>query len=304
MFFSIFRDIKIAFQNFYRNIGLFLVTIIIIILALFSINLLIVLNILTNASIDVIKKKIDISVYFKPETSQDQVFSIKSRLEVLPEVENVQFLQKKDALLWFQKKHKDDPKILEALQELDDNPLGDSLIIQAKKIKDYKTILNILDERQYKNFIYDKDFGDYENFIDQLNLSSNKAQQITLIISIIFIFIGILVIFNTVKITIHTRREEIGIMKLVGATNWFIKIPFILETIICGIFAFSFCIILFYPFLYIIQPLISGFLEDYNFNIVSYFNRHFLQIFGWQFVFIVILSIISSILAIKKYLKV
>ncbi len=304
MFFSIFRDIKIAFQNFYRNVGLFLVTIIIIILALFSINLLIVLNILTNASINVIKNKIDISVYFKPEISQEQVHSIKSRLEVLPEIKNVQFLQKKDALLKFQKIHKNDPKILEALQELDDNPLGDSLIIQAKEIRDYKIILNILNEKQYNNYIYDKDFGDYEKYINQLNLSSKKIQQIILVISFLFSLIGILVILNTVKITIYTRREEIGIMKLVGATNWFIKIPFILETIICNLFAFLICIIIFYPFLYIIQPLIVGFLEDYNFNIIIYFKQHFLQIFGWQFVFVIILAIISSSLAIKKYLKI
>ncbi len=304
MFFSIFRDIKIAFQNFYRNIGLFLVTIIIIILALFSINLLIVLNILTNASIDVIKNKIDISVYFKPEISQEQVYSIKSRLEVLPKIKNVQFLQKKDALEKFQKIHKNDPKILEALRELDDNPLGDSLIIQAKEISDYKIILNILNEKQYNNYIYDKDFGDYEKYIDQLNLSSKKIQQIILFVSFIFIVIGVLVILNTVKITIYTRREEIGIMKLVGATDWFIKIPFILETIICNLFAFLICIIIFYPFLYIIQPLIAGFLEDYNFNIIVYFQQHFLQIFGWQFVFIIILGIISSSWAIKKYLKI
>ncbi|PKL72773.1 hypothetical protein CVV26_00745 [Candidatus Kuenenbacteria bacterium HGW-Kuenenbacteria-1] len=304
MFFFIFRDIKIAFQNFYRNLWLFLVTIIIIVLALFSVNLLIVLNVLTNISVEVIKEKIDISVYFKPEASEEQIYSIKSRLEVLPEVKNARYLSKKEALEWFQKNHENDPKILEALQGLEDNPLGDSLIIRAKKISDYKTILNILDEKQYNNFIYDKNFGDYENYIDQLNLISKKIQQIILIISLAFILIGILVILNTVRITIYARREEIRIMKLVGATNWFIKVPFILETVICAIFAFLFSIILFYPFLNIIQPLIFGFLKNYDFNIVTYFNQHFLQIFGWQFVCIIILSIISGSVAIKKYLKI
>ena len=93
-------------------------------------------------------------------------------------------------------------------------------------------------------------------------------------------------------------------MKLVGATNWFIKVPFILEIIICGIVAFLCSILILYPFLNVVQPLIFGFLKDYDLNIVAYFNQHFLQIFGWQFVFIIIFSIISSSVAIKKYLKV
>ncbi len=304
MFLSFFRDIKIAFQNFYRNLWIFLVTIIIIVLALFSVNLLIILNVLTSASINIIKEKIDISVYFKPEISYEQVFSIKSRLEVLPEVSSIKYLSKKDALEWFQKNHENDPKILEALQGLEDNPLGDSLIIRAKEIKDYQVVLNILDEKQYNNFIYDKKFGDYENYINQFNLISKKIQQVILIISLIFILIGILVVLNTVRITIYARREEIKIMKLVGATNWFIKIPFILEMIVCGSFAFLFSVILFYPFLSIIQPFIFGFLKNYDLNIIEYFNQHFWQIFGWQFVFIIIFSIISSSIAIKKYLKI
>lgn len=306
MFVSTYRTIKFAVQGFWRNIWLSVVTVIILVLTLLSISIVWGTNVVASQAIASIKDKVDVSVYFKPEVKADQVLAIQYRLEDMSQVKSVQYVSPEDALAKFKEAHKNDPVILESLNELKDNPLGATLIIKANNIDDYPEILKVLDDPNYSNLIYeeDKSFEDSKSVITRLSDISHKVGKIGLVISGVFIIITILIVFNTVRINIYTHREEIGIMKLVGATNWFIRSPFLLESVLYGIISAGIAIAIFYPLLGVISPQVSNFFEGYNFNLINYFNSHFWLFLGFLILCAVLLSVVSSAVAIGKYLKV
>ena len=307
MLVSLFRLLKIAIQSFYRNIWLSFVTLTIIILSLISVNVLIILNIFTNTAIDNVKEKIDINVYLKPNVSEDQAYAVRTKIESINKVKEVSHISADQALINFKKRHLSDDVLMESIDELSENPLGITFIIKANSVEDYPQILSEIEGQEfseYSNWIADKDFNDYKIIIQKLNGISQKIRVVGYIASSILLFITLLIIFNSIKITIYTHHEEIEIMRLVGATSNFIRGPFIVESILYALLSWVFVAIIVYSSLKIIQPRIASFIGvGTNFNIVQYYRDNFIQIFGWQLVFIIVLSIVSSAIAIRKYLK-
>jgi len=304
MFISLFRTIKFAWLGFWRNIWLSIVTIVILVLTLFSISLVGMVNLVANAAIESVKDKIDVSVYFKTSIEEVEILNAKNNLESLSTIKSIEYISAADALDAFREEHKDELSIIEGLDELTDNPLPATLVVQANNIDDYQLILEILNNPEYSNLIEDKDFEDHEQVIANLSNISKRAQRIGIIISGIFIIIAILLIFNTIRINIYTHREEIGIMKLVGASNRFVRSPFLVESFMYAVLAVIISIAILYPLISIISPQVNSFFEGYDFNLLNYLNSHFWQIVLLQLGFAIVLSFLSSSIAIGKYLKV
>lgn len=303
MLFATLRIIKFAWQDFFRNFWLSFVTLTILVLALFSINALIILNLVANSAVGSIEDKIDINVYFKAEIPEDQVKNIQNYLQSLAQVKEVQYISKEQAIANFKETHKDNPKILKSLEEIDDNPLGASLLVKAKTTYDYPFILNNLEEPQYDNLIESKDFDDHKKVIDRITGITQKVTTGVIVIAFVFTLVSILIIFNAIRIALYTHRDEIIAMKLMGATNWFIRSPFLLQGIIFAVLAICLTIIIIYPLLGFIQPYI-GLLLDNNFNLIDYFNHGFVMIFGLELLGAIAINLISSYWAVNKYLNV
>ncbi len=304
MLVSFYRILKFALQDFWRNFWLSVITITIITLALFTVNFLIIFNVITEESVGLIEEKIDISIYFNPEVEENKVRSVESHLLTLSEVKDVEYISQRDALEAFKERHKDDPKISETLEELEENPLGATLVVKAHDPVDYPYILQVLSEAQYTDLISEKDFNDHKIVIDKINSITSKVQKVSFGIIIFFSLITILIVFNTIRMAIYTHREEIGIMKLVGASNWFIRAPFLMEGIIYSLLACAITFALIYPALNFIQPYISEFFEDSSFSLVNYFKQNFIRIFVWELLIVIVLNLLSSYWAMRKYLKV
>lgn len=298
------RTIKFAFQGFIRNIWLSVVTIIILVLMIFSVTMVAGINFVAEKAIDSVKEKVDVSVYFKSDASEEDIVNMQHRLESLSEVKEVDYISKSVALDNFKEKHKDDEVILESINELDENPLSATLVIKANTIDDYPDILTVLDNPDYAAIISDRNFDNNESVISRLSELSNQLERIGIIVSIVFIIIAILIVFNTIRINIYTHREEIGIMKLVGATNWFVRAPFLVESMLYAILSVAITLALLYPLLGVIAPQVNSFFEGYNLDIISYFNANLIMIIAWQLTFVIALSIISSSIAIGRYLRV
>lgn len=303
MFTSIFRVIKFSFQDFFRNFWLSIVTLTILILALFTVNLLIIFNLVTHTAVSTIEDKVDINVYFKPDISEDQVQNVQKYLQAMPQVKEVTFVSKDQALADFKTKHADNVKILQSLEEVSVNPLGASLIIKAKNTGDYPVILENLQTPQYDNLIESKNFDDHKIVIERINGITSKVSRGVVIIAILFVLISVLIIFNAIRMAIYTHREEIMAMKLVGATDWFVEMPYLLQGLIFAFFSVLITIIIIYPLLGFLRPYLQLILEN-NFNIVNYFNDNFGLIFGLEFLGVMFLNLISSYIAVKRYVKV
>ena len=304
MFISLIRILKFSFQDIWRNIWLSLITVTIMVLALITINFLIVFNVITKIASDVVQDRIDVSVYLKNTVSPEQTDSIKQYLLSLSDIENVEVITPDLAMERFKEKYKDNEKILQSVTELETNPLGYTLVVKAKDPSAYPNIMASLDAPQYSDFILDKSYEDHEAMISKIESISGRVQKAGIIISLIFILISTLIVINTIRIAIYTHREEIGIMRLVGATNWFIRMPFLVESIIFSIVAIIISTTVLYPILSVCQPYLESFFETQNYNVLDYFNQNFIKIFGLEFLGIVLINIIASSLAIRRYLKV
>ncbi len=304
MFVALFRVFKFSSQDFWRNFWLSAATVVVLVLSLVSINFLLTLNVLAKTAVAEVQNKIDVSIYFKQGVPESEVGSVKSYLLSLPQVKTAEYVSPEHALSEFQKKHQNDPVILESLKEVGDNPLGATLVVTAHSPEDYQAILKVFDDPQYAAIIQDKNFDDHAAVVDKINSISEKAEKTGVGIAGLFAIVGVLIGFNTVRMSIYTHREEIGIMKLVGAANWFVRAPYLASGILYGLFSVLLAVIVTYPLLGFAEPYFAGFFGGSNFKLVEYFTQNFIPIFGWQFVGVVLLNMVTSSLAVGRYLKV
>lgn len=301
---SLSRGLLFALQSFWRNIWLSLATVFIVFLALVSVNFLLMINVITDSAVGAVKDRIDVSVYFKPEVKESKIAEVKTKLEGLSQVKEIIYKSPEENLAVFSERHANDLQIQETLKELSGNPMGATLIIKAKDLKDYPEILRYLDDPAISSLVEEKNFEDNQLIIDRINQIGVNVKKIMMIISLIFIIIAILIVFNTVRVAIFTHQNEIAIMKLVGAGNWFIRFPFVFETILAGLLAVVAAVIFLYPVLSFAQNYFNTFFAGADFNLVGYFNGNFLIIFGTELIAIVIINTISALVAISKYLNV
>jgi len=294
-----------GFVNFWRNSWLSLTTTMIVTLTLLVISALVILSFLGNIALDSIQDKIDVSVYFKTSVSEKEILMVKGRLENLSEVKSVEYVSREQALERFKAEHQDDALVLDSLKG-DDNPLPASLEIKAENPEQYELIAQALEDPFYKLLIAEDGVNYYQNKtkIDRLASITTFMRRTGLGVSLGFIVIALLVVFNSIRVTIYTRREEIEIMKLVGASNWYIRWPFVLEGVMYGIFAMLISFLVIVPLVYYLSPRVLDYLGGEESGLISSFWRSILVLGIFQFVIGILIGTLSSLLAIRRHLKV
>jgi cell division transport system permease protein len=298
------RVIKTGFTNFFRNIWLSLAATLIMAITLFTISTIILLYASTQLSIDRIKDKVGISAYFNNQTTDAEIQNIKAELELMPEIKEVEFIPNDVAIDKFREAHKDEPLLLETLDEFKDseNPLPNSFAIKANDMEDYDTISNILKSERYG--VYFDKIRDNKIVIDRLLKIIQVLTQLGIILIVVFTTVTIMVMFNTIRLTIYNRREEVEIMRLVGATNMYIRGPFIVEGIMYGLIATI-----------VISGLILAFLPIMATNIEHLLqlpydlSNGFIQTLFWEIlitnlVVSLVMGVIASSIAMRRYLKI
>ncbi|MBI2514974.1 ABC transporter permease [Candidatus Wolfebacteria bacterium] len=302
MFTALSRIIRYGLLGFWRNGWLSTATISIILIALFVFESLIIFQILTQTALDAIQNKIDISVYFKSDAPEDEILKIKQVLSGLEEVKSVEYVSKDQALEAFQSRHKDDEAITESLKELEENPLLASLDIKAQDPKKYAAIAEYLDKSSFKDRFQKVSYTQNAVVIERLSKVIDTAEKGGVTLIVVLALLAVLVTFNTIRLAIYSSREEIGIMRLVGASNTFIRGPYLVEGIIYGAIGAFLSVLFALPIIYITSPYIKIFIPEMN--LWSYFLNRIFFIFLYQLLFGVTLGIISSAIAVRKYLKI
>lgn len=306
MIYKVARIFKFAFQNIGRNIWLSLVTISMMVVALLAVNFFVLGNAVLTSLVQTVEQKVSMTVYFKQTTQSDDILSIAEKLRTLPQVKDVEYVSKETALESFKKKYTTEQNSLieDSVRELDVNPLSASIVIRAKSLDAYPLLVEFLKDQNYESLIEKKNVNDRSRLIEKLKIIKGNLSLVALGVMIFFSLIISLIIFNTIRITIYSRRREIGIMKLVGATNWFIRTPLFLEGIFYGLFSIILIIMLVFPLLSIVQAPLAKFFDGSAFDVIGYFNDHFLLIFGYQLLGLCVITLFSSTIAIGRYLRV
>lgn len=261
------------------------------------------LFVLTNYSIKTIQNTVDISVYFKIGLAEEQINSIQADIQADERVKEVGYVSAQQAFDEFKIKHQNDPLIMASLNELTENPLPATLHVKTHNLEDYPAIADKLQTGQYKDFIDKVNFEDNRVIIERLNKVLGFIITFGLALVIVFIAIAVLVIFNTIRLTIYNRKEEVEIMRLVGATNWYIRGPFLTESILYSIFSTAITIALFIPIFTKIIPKVTDYVNpQVNLYTNNVFNFALLVVI--LFGLALVLSIFSTLFAIRKYLKI
>lgn len=302
MFNSLKRVIQAGYKSFSRNIGLSLATVFIMILVLILLTFLFLLRPTADILIQGFEEKIDISVYFKEYVLGEDVLSIKESIKENPDIKEIEYISKEQALDAFEQRHKDNPVIMESLKEIGFNPFVASLSIKATEIDKYEQIAEYLEASPYATLIDNIDFFERRTVIETV-ASLNESIKSTLFIFIFILgMIGFLVGFNTIKMGIYSLTEEIKVMKLVGASNWFVRGPFLIQGIIVGGIAALAALLITLLLSYGFDTRVQFFIPE--FSIFNLFTNNFWSIVLLQFGAGIGLGIFSSIIAIRKYLEV
>jgi len=300
---SFLRLIKFALQDIFRNFSLSFMTVLILVLMLLSINTLAIIQVLTDEATTSVKNKVDVTVYFDHEATDEDISEIKGYVQSFPEVTSIKYLTREEVLEEFRSHHQDNAEIIESLDELEENPLGPTMVIKTRQPSDYQKIINSLNVPEYETLIEAKTFGDTEIAIDRINVITRQVERFSIILTGLFTIIAFFIIFNTIRVSIYTQRVEISIKKLVGATNWFVRGPYIIEAFIFSIISTAGA----YGLVYIASGAMDPYIEVVFGRadiLTNYFVSNIIMLVGIQFVTVLLLTIFSSLLAMRRHLQV
>jgi len=302
--FTLFKRIfRASWLNFRRNIGLSLATIFILLITISLITSLFLFRKISQFLIAELEAKVDISVYFKEDSTEEEILKAEDELSKMSEVKEVEYISQEMAREKFIQKHKDNPLLMASLEEIGENPFLASLNIKAQKPEQYETLANFLENSDFKNYIEQPiDYYQRKPIINKLSSITSVINKAGIGISIILILLSFLVAFNTIRLAIFNQREEIFIMRLVGASNWFIRGPFLFQGVIAGFFATLITILIFFLTCWGLGPKLEIFLP--NFNLQDFFFQNLWILFSIQLLTGMILGIFSSLIAMRRYLKV
>jgi len=299
------RIIRSGYKNFIRSGFTSVASVLIMTITLFVITSLIFVQVALNSSLNDIKEKVDVTVYFVQDTAEADILDVQSALEKLPEVKSVTYTSSEEALNQFKDKHANDYLTLQALDELNGNPLGATLNIKAKDPSQYESISNYFENGDAFSkgalTIIDKvDYHQNKIVIDRLNAIISGAQKLGFVFSFILILISLAITFNTIRLIIYMSREEIGVMRLVGAGKKYIQGPFIVSGVLVGLTSAVVTILLFIP----VSIWLGNQMTDFvGINMFTYYKDNFFQLFIIMLVSGVLLGGISSFLAVIRYIK-
>src|SRR3989338_2444287 len=289
---TLLRALKFAFQNAWRNVWLSLITVSMLLLTLVTVNILLVLQQVTTRAISFAESRIDVSVYFNETTTPERVASAAGYLRGLPQVRDVQTVTADEALTRFRARHADDEEILHSLDEIGHNPFGPTLVVKANTAAEFPFILEALENPQFQSDIREKYFSNWEDIINRIRQATDRIRVVGLILSAIFLAIASLIVFNTVRMGLFMYREEIGIMKLVGASNWFVRMPFLLEALIYSLIATGIMTAIAYPAVAFLDTKFSAYFGGYPTELVSFYTSHGPLIFLLQFLCLSVISMV------------
>lgn len=302
MWLSLTRIIKFGWEKIRREKSSSLASLIIMTIVALTVSSLFFLRGASGFLIREVERSMDVSAYFKDGASEDDILQIKERLLHLPEVKEVVYVSKDEALAKFSELHGGNDALMQALQAVGQNPLASSLNVKAKDPNKYETISSFFQQGSFAPFVLKVDYYQRAPILKKLVAVTRAIHTGFLGVTIALSIVSILVAFNTIYLTIHSSREEIEIMRLVGASNWFIRGPFLVQGIIIGIFASLFSFALFVPAILYLSPKLALLMP--GFYIASYLWSNLFSFVFLQLAVGIGLGVVSSMIAIRRYLKV
>lgn len=298
---TIQRISKTAMISLWRNRWLSLAATLVMILTLFTVSFFVCLLVMVNSTSNMLREKVDISVYFNDSATNDQVFSLQNTLMGRSDVKSVDYISKDKALEIWRSQNTDNTQLRDIISS-DYNPLPRSLDIKTDQPEDLDAVNSFVSSDEYKSLIKEISYRKNKDLIDRLIKITTFIKYVGWILSTLFVVISVLIIYNTIRLTIYARSEEIDIMRLVGASDWHVQGPFIFEGVAYGIVAALISSLVLGITAKLFLPAAGNYLGVSN---VSTLIAHisFVVVMLSQLVAGVVLGTFCSVFAVKKHLN-
>jgi cell division transport system permease protein len=301
------RMFRNGFLNFTRNGMVSLASVLVMTITLSVLSGILLFEHVLESTLVSVENKVDVSVYFVPGAAESTILDLEEKVAAIPEVAETTYVSERDALADFRARHANDQTTIQALDELDTNPIGGMLNIRAKDISQYESISNFFNDTStlgagMGGIIDHVDYNKNKAEIDAIQGLLKKGRMLGLVVTLVLMLLSVIVTFNTMRLAIYFAREEISVMRLVGASRAHIRGPFIVEGAVYGLVSTLVTLVLFIPITLWFGKHMTDFFQ--GINLFTYYLRHI-----YEFVLILLafgtgLGALSSVLATRKYLRV
>lgn len=299
---SLLRVANIGFHNFIRNAWLSTSAIAIMVVTLTIIMTSLVVNSALNDTVADIASNITVSVYLKPDVDDAAKNDLLNTLENDENVAEVKYVSQQDALGIFQNRYNDDEKILEAFAQAGSDTLPPSYEVTVKDLSNIDSVVAVANDDRFNDVVDDtsvnetrkESIGKIAKAQDFVNIASIGAAAV-------FAGISILIIFNTIRMAVFTRSDEIEIMKLIGATPRYIRAPFLFEASLYGVFAGIISTVILYSVLLGLGPSVNSQLLIEP--TIEWYTSHFLLVMLAAIIGGLIIGLFSSMFSLSRYLR-
>lgn len=300
------RIIRTGVVNFGRNAWLGIAAMAVMVITLTIVLFSIIANATFSNTTEQINDKIVVSVYLKDSVTVKRRTELVDQVKNLDNVKSVKFISKDDALAAYKKQNENNLDLLLAISQTD-NPLPASLQIKPRDTNKIESIKSFLEQKDIKDLQSDETSysGDRKQAIDKITNATRFFRKAGAIGVIVFAVISMLIIFNTIQMAIFNRRDEITIMRLLGASTNFIRGPFIVESIMYGVLSGVVSIAIVHALFAVSASAFEASslgLLDINFA-NQYFAKHYWLLLGMQLGVGVLIGAVSSFIATRRYLK-
>jgi cell division transport system permease protein len=291
-----------AFSSFRRNWVMSLVAVTIIYISLLLVGTFFLTGAIVNRVMSSFEQKVSISIFLKDGAAPADVQTLQSDMQKDPRVSSVSYVSKTQALERFKERTKNSPQLVEQLRG---NPLPASLEIQLKDPRTVQTVVTTIKANATLAKVIPKDaetdvrWG--QNIVENLFAATGIVRSAVLVFVIMLLVVSLILIGNTIRLAIFSRRKEIGIMRLVGASNWFIRTPFLLEGIIQSFTGAVLAVLTLYAAQAVVVPWLQ---RNLRFLPVEISGATLGQLAALLLVSAIVIGLAGSGEAVRRYLKV
>ncbi len=295
---SLKRMFRLGWDNFYREKGISFVAVFVLTVVIIMATSIFIVGAITEDIINSVKEKADITIDFQLSVSEAEILEVQKEIESSFEVTSIKYTSKEEAKTAFIRRFGDRASVMESLEEVG-NPFPSSLSIKADDPYIYQQVSDLL-KNKYSAIVDSVDFYHRQEVIEGIFSLTDNARKVGVVLVTIMGVISVLLVYNTVKLAIYEMREEIRVMRLVGASNAFIQGSFIIQGVLMGLVAAVLSFLLLFPGGYMI-------ISPYDISIDIDINRYVFEMMPLIIIIHlgtgILLGVLSSLIASNKHLK-
>lgn len=298
------RSFRTAFIDAHRNLRLSFFTTLFLLVALLFVDVFFFTRILADTTVKSLEDRLDITLYFKRDTKEEDVIALREDLQKQQGVASVLYVSREEVLQQFRDRHKNDAPILSSLELLDDNPLGARLVIDVASPTFFPSLKQHITESPYVSLLLDSEFADNEALIAHVGNLTRRVQQAVTAAALFFVLLALIAVYSAMTIIAAGHAEDIRVMRIVGATTHFIRLPFVLAHIGYVLVAFVVNAGIVGGGLWFLRASFASFFFGLPIQPMAVVYAELPLYVLWKFVGAVVLVAIVATVAVRRYVRV